>query len=134
MRNRAKCKLCGDIIESMHPTDYVTCKCGEIAVDGGLALRAMALNWQNFLRVNDDGTEMSVKYEDLTQSQNVDNKLENVPHKLTKEQIIFSIDQLLSTIEGLPQNAMTAPTTHYDLLSVLLLLKAICLLDCKAES
>ena len=34
-RNRAKCKLCGDVIESKHRHDFVTCKCKAIFVDGG---------------------------------------------------------------------------------------------------
>ncbi len=33
--NKAKCKKCGDIIESKHVHDYVKCKCGAISVDGG---------------------------------------------------------------------------------------------------
>lgn len=33
--NRARCKLCGDIIESKDRHDYVTCKCGNLSVDGG---------------------------------------------------------------------------------------------------
>ena len=33
--NRAKCNKCGDIITSYHRHDYVPCKCGAIAVDGG---------------------------------------------------------------------------------------------------
>lgn len=35
LSNKAKCKKCGDIIESKHVHDYVTCKCGAISVDGG---------------------------------------------------------------------------------------------------
>jgi hypothetical protein len=35
MRNRIKCRKCGDIIESKNRHDYVTCKCGAVAVDGG---------------------------------------------------------------------------------------------------
>jgi len=35
MRNIAKCLLCGDIIESKYTHDYVTCKCGNLSVDGG---------------------------------------------------------------------------------------------------
>lgn len=35
IHNRAKCKLCGDVIESKHRHDFVSCKCGEIFVDGG---------------------------------------------------------------------------------------------------
>ena len=36
IRNAAQCKLCGDVIESKHVHDYVTCECGNISVDGGL--------------------------------------------------------------------------------------------------
>ena len=35
LSNKARCKLCGDIIESKHRHDWVSCKCGEIFVDGG---------------------------------------------------------------------------------------------------
>lgn len=34
-RNRARCKLCGDIVESLHVHDFQRCKCGAMAVDGG---------------------------------------------------------------------------------------------------
>lgn len=33
--NAVKCKLCGDVIRSKNRHDYVTCKCGEVSVDGG---------------------------------------------------------------------------------------------------
>jgi tRNA(Ile2) C34 agmatinyltransferase TiaS len=33
--NKAQCKKCGNIIESKHRHDFVWCKCGAIAVDGG---------------------------------------------------------------------------------------------------
>ena len=36
IRNAAKCRLCGDIVESKHRHDFRSCKCGEIFVDGGL--------------------------------------------------------------------------------------------------
>jgi hypothetical protein len=35
LRNAAKCRKCGDIIESKHRHDFVTCKCGAISLDGG---------------------------------------------------------------------------------------------------
>ena len=34
-KNAIQCKLCGDIIESKYRHDYVECKCGACAVDGG---------------------------------------------------------------------------------------------------
>lgn len=33
--NKARCKHCGDVIESKYTHDYQTCSCGAIAVDGG---------------------------------------------------------------------------------------------------
>lgn len=33
--SKARCKLCGDVIESKHRYDIVMCKCGEIFLDGG---------------------------------------------------------------------------------------------------
>lgn len=35
LKNIAKCKKCGDIIESKHRHDFVQCRCGAIFVDGG---------------------------------------------------------------------------------------------------
>ena len=35
LRNMARCKKCGDEIESKHTHDFVTCGCGSISVDGG---------------------------------------------------------------------------------------------------
>lgn len=34
-RNAARCKKCGDEIESKHRHDFRACKCGAIFVDGG---------------------------------------------------------------------------------------------------
>ena len=33
--NQAQCALCKDIITSKHRHDFVWCKCGSVAVDGG---------------------------------------------------------------------------------------------------
>jgi len=35
IKNAIRCNLCGDEIESKHRHDYVQCKCGACAVDGG---------------------------------------------------------------------------------------------------
>ena len=35
VRNRIKCKKCGEIIESTSRHDFKFCKCGAVAVDGG---------------------------------------------------------------------------------------------------
>ena len=36
IKNAAQCLNCNDIIESKHRHDFVSCKCGELCVDGGL--------------------------------------------------------------------------------------------------
>ena len=36
IKNSVKCLKCGDIIESVHRHDFVTCSCGNVSVDGGL--------------------------------------------------------------------------------------------------
>lgn len=35
VRNRIKCKLCSDIIESTSIHDFKFCSCGKVAIDGG---------------------------------------------------------------------------------------------------
>lgn len=34
-RNRAKCLVCGDVLESINTHDFRTCRCGSLSVDGG---------------------------------------------------------------------------------------------------
>lgn len=36
LANRAKCLICGDVIESLHLHNFVRCSCGNLFVDGGL--------------------------------------------------------------------------------------------------
>ena len=36
IRNAIRCRLCGDEIESKSRHEYVRCRCGACAVDGGL--------------------------------------------------------------------------------------------------
>ena len=49
IRNRAMCKLCGDIIESKHRHDWQSCSCGAIFVDGGHEyLRRGAKSFEDF--------------------------------------------------------------------------------------
>ena len=35
IKNVIQCKLCGEVIESTYRHEYVQCKCGACAVDGG---------------------------------------------------------------------------------------------------
>lgn len=35
IKNKIKCKHCGDVIESLNTHDFKFCLCGKVAVDGG---------------------------------------------------------------------------------------------------
>ncbi len=120
MKNKAKCKLCSTIIESFHSTDYVMCNCGEIAVDGGSGLKCYAKNWDNFLRLDDNGNEIIVTSEETLPKSLLDNQ-----SKPTKKELIDMLDEMVKNIERLPENAMSTPITHYDFVSLLLLLSSI---------
>lgn len=60
VKNAIQCKLCGEIIESKHKHDYVECKCGACAVDGG----------HDYLRRNSKGKDCFIELsrtEEVTQ-------------------------------------------------------------------
>ncbi len=109
MQNRAKCKLCQSVIESLNEKDYVTCKCGEISVDGGEAMRCAAKNFDNFLRVDDDGNEIVVKVKD----------------KFDRDYLMKMLEDFIEKLEQLPPNAMYSAVNHYDLLTSLNLVHMI---------
>lgn len=123
MRNRAKCKLCGDIIESMHATDLVLCKCEHIFVDKGDGLKCGSGDWANFLRIDDDGKEVEVKVSTIQlDSISQDN---NEEAKLSKAELLGHLEEMVKSYNNLPQQAMMSPITHYDHQALLLLLSAI---------
>lgn len=130
MKNRAKCKLCQTIIESFHSTDLVLCQCGEISVDGGDAMRCAAKNWDNFLRVDDNGKEYPVKVQEYSEEA----FLENKSKPQTKKELLDMIQEMNRTLNGLSSIAMTAPITHYDLAWLLSLLEAILRSDCASDT
>lgn len=119
MRNRAKCKLCNEIIESFYRYDYITCKCGEISISGGLqSLECSAKNFSNFLRIDDVGNEMVVRVVDK------DEQNDEVP-KPTKKEMIESLENMIRSLENLPDHAMESPVNHYDLYTYLILIVQI---------
>lgn len=126
MRNRAKCKKCGTIIESFHATDYVTCSCGEIFVDQGKSMRCGAGSWDNFLRVDDKDNLVPITVKTALNKDDVKPLYndENSNVKPTKEEVIQMLDNMISDMEKLPEKALYQPVTHYDLMSALILLSA----------
>lgn len=121
MRNRAKCKKCLSIIESYTVQDYVTCKCGEIAIDGGnIDLKCYANDFANFMRIDDEGNEIVVT---VKEGDNIGNKLDTLPP--SRQELLDILTDMIKKYDELPQHAMTAPVTHYDLQSVLMLVLLI---------
>ncbi len=47
IRNMARCRLCGDVIESKTVHEHPRCSCGAITVDGGHEYLARTGNWDN---------------------------------------------------------------------------------------
>jgi hypothetical protein len=126
MKNRAKCKLCESVIESFHQHDFVSCKCGEISIDGGTSyLKSAAKNYENFLRVDDEGNEIVVTYKEKGDEEVNTNANDNPPKELTKKELVEMLDAMIKNIENLPQHAMLNPITHYDLISFMLVLSSI---------
>ncbi len=117
MRNRAKCRKCGDIIESKSTSDFVSCKCGEISIDGGqseLHIRRLAKSWSNFLAVDDEGNEIC--YDPTSDME---------PPKLKRSDLLHMLDTMASDIQRLPTGAAMAPINHFDHYNLLILLAAI---------
>ena len=65
---KVKCLKCGDIIESVHRHDFVTCSCGNVSVDGG----------KDYLRrcfqEKDSYIEMSETEEVIDDAKNISNE------------------------------------------------------------
>ena len=131
VKNRAKCKLCKDIIESFNEGDFVPCKCGEIYVNGGLKLLCGASNWNNFLRVDDQGNEIIVSVKE-----DQEEKTDNYSNKPSKNEQIEMLDSMLKKIEELPPQAMQTYVSHYDLYSFMLVVSSILKdgIDCKPSN
>jgi len=122
MRNRAKCKLCLSVIESKERHDKVSCSCGEISVDGGPDFfRCVAKDFANFLRVDDADQEIEVKVKEKDEEK----QEEDFSHKVTREELLDTLDQLIKNVEALPPHAMLTPITHYDYCALLILLQSI---------
>jgi hypothetical protein len=123
MKNRAKCKLCNDVLESFHEFDYVTCKCGEISISGGsIRLECSAKDWKNFVRIDDQGNEISVK---VLQQGEVNEQKDEESQDMTRDEKIEMLETMVKNIESLPKAALLASINHYDLYSYLILVVSI---------
>lgn len=123
MKNRAKCKLCKSVIESLHRYDEVSCKCGEISISGGNDLLLTAANnWVNFLRVDDQDNEISVK---VVEKGKHATETDEPKALSTRSDKLAELKRMVENIERLPQSAMSAPIDHYSFYSLILLISSI---------
>ncbi len=111
MRNRAKCKACDSVIESLQLRDEVSCKCGQISVSGGSNMGCAAINWGNFLRVDDENNVIVPEIKDKAPP--------------SREDFISALEEMIKRIEEMPQQAMCVAINHYDFVSLLILLSSI---------
>lgn len=111
MRNRAKCKACESIIESLNARDECACKCGQISVSGGERMGCAAVDWSNFLRVDDEGNVIVPSITDKP--------------PICKADLLDALDDMIKRIEEMPQQAMIVSINHYDFVSLLILLSSI---------
>jgi hypothetical protein len=123
MRNRAKCKLCKDIIESKHEHDYAICRCGEISVEGGNEnYKCSSISWNNFIRVDDEGNEIIVTILDKVSVKPLDIETEKKPDR---KELLAMLDRMIQNIDELPKQAMQTYINHYDFCSALILIASI---------
>ena len=125
MRNRAKCKLCGSILESFHRYDYVSCKCDEIAISGGQdKLEVYYKNIDNLLRLDDEDNVIVVE-ENRNSDPEASHPIQGNTNKPTKKEKMEMLEAYVTNLENLPQNAMSTAVTHYDLYSLALLVSSL---------
>ena len=122
MKNRAKCKLCQCIIETFIANEFVSCKCGEITI--GPDLYAKANDFCNFLRVDDEGNEIIVTYQEKGKGEEQP-QCPKFDQKPTKNELLKEMDTLIAYYNEMPENALLTPVSHSDLLSVLLVISSL---------
>jgi hypothetical protein len=81
-------------------------------------MECSAIEWSNFLRVDEQGNEIIVTIKDS----DVKPLYNENP---TREDKIKMLDEMIKSYESLPSLALSSPITGYDFISALLLLKSI---------
>jgi len=124
MRNRAKCRLCNDVLESFHTHDYVQCTCGEIAIDGGQQyMRVLTKHWDNFLRLDDNDIEIPIKIKEREPpATEIPIRSRTRP---TKSELLDSLKGIIEAYEKMPEKALQQPVSHSDFVSLLLIVDAL---------
>lgn len=122
MRNRAKCRLCGEVLESFHRHDYVECKCKEISIDGGADyFKCGARDWANFVRLDDTDNEVPIK----VQEGNAEAKDAVLEPLASREEMLANLKTEIDAIEQLPEPALRMPVSQFELWKVMSMFYAL---------
>ena len=82
-------------------------------------MECAAIDWANFVRVDDLGNEVVPKIQDKDDVKPLD------IGKPTKEDLLKMLDEMVESIERLPTHAMSAPISNYDHCAALILIASI---------
>lgn len=115
MMNRAKCKLCQSIVISELPNEIVYCKCGEIAVCDGAAMRMWPVGSPHFVRVDDLGNEIVVSYKKEAAKSEEDKNHDHPKEAISKGELIKSFEDALSYTENSPEHEQFSFVTNISL-------------------
>lgn len=121
MRNRAKCKLCNDVIEGNDSNEFVFCKCKHIGVMGiSDPYKCLVTDWDNFIRIDDEDREVIPKI--------VEPQEPIITPEEKKDRLLAMFKGLIDSYESLPSHAKLNPITHYDMQSALFIMYEILIL------
>lgn len=121
--NRAKCALCGDIVESFFSYNEGVCKCGEVHVLGGdaQAFKTSSGNWNNLIYVDDIGNKICIENKDSgeknpQQKSAGDSPSETLFEGRSKKELIDELQEMIKSDAKLPDNAHIQSLNYVDLL------------------
>lgn len=89
LRNIAKCKKCGDIIESKFRHDFVECSCGSIFVDGG----------HDYIRRGGDQFDEDFDHENMIDDDRIPVEIDHLMESLTEVKVKYVKNNQISTDE-----------------------------------
>jgi hypothetical protein len=105
----------------MLPDEIVYCKCGAIAVCDGSAMRMWPLGSDDFIRVDDLGNEILVRYDKKASEPEQNPNAKNSQEPVTREELIQTLNSTIETLEKLPLHHVTS----IDLANCMLIISSI---------
>jgi len=112
MRNRAKCKLCSDIIESKYAGHVDTCKCGSISVFNGAGMDMVPFASPHFLRVDDVGNEVVVSYKEKRAEGEGYEEANNPNEPRSRTDLIKDFENAIEYIDKAPNHEQLSFVTN----------------------